>query len=198
MMHTLIFATNNSNKAREISTMLSNNIEVKSLSDLNISIDIPEPHNTLKENAQEKSRTIFQTTEKACFGEDTGLEVDALMGAPGVKTARFAGENATALDNMQLLLKKLESEENRTARFRTIISLILENGDEYFFEGICEGDIALQPLGEGGFGYDPIFIPKGSDVPFATMSMEEKNKFSHRKKAMAKLLSFIQEYYGEN
>jgi len=198
MMHTLIFATNNSNKAREIATMLSNNIEVKSLSDLNISIDIPEPHNTLKENAQEKSRTIFQTTGKACFGEDTGLEVDALMGAPGVKTARFAGEHATALDNMQLLLKKLESERNRTARFRTIISLILENGDEYFFEGICEGDIALQPLGEDGFGYDPIFIPKGSEVPFAAMSMEEKNKFSHRKKAMAKLLSFIQEYYGEN
>ena len=198
MKHTLIFATNNSNKAKEIATMLSSNIEVRSLSDLNISIDIPEPHDSFKENAQEKSRTIFKSTGKACFGEDTGLEVDALMGAPGVKTARFAGEHAKAMDNMQLLLKKLEGAENRKARFRTIISLILENGDEYFFEGICEGKITTQPFGEHGFGYDPVFIPEGSDVPFAAMSMEEKNKFSHRKKAMSKLLSFIQEHYGEN
>jgi XTP/dITP diphosphohydrolase len=198
MKHTLIFATNNSNKAKEIASMLSSNIEVKSLSDLNISIDIPEPHDSFKENAQEKSRTIFNITGKACFGEDTGLEVDALMGAPGVKTARFAGEHATALENMQLLLKKLESEVNRKAQFRTIISLILENGNEYFFEGICEGKIATHPFGEQGFGYDPVFIPDGSEVPFAAMSMEEKNKFSHRKKAMAKLLSFIQEHYGEN
>ncbi|MEY4702446.1 MAG: RdgB/HAM1 family non-canonical purine pyrophosphatase [Bacteroidota bacterium] len=197
-MQTLIFATQNPNKAKEVASMLDGKMDVKCLKDLNIDIEIPEPHDSLEKNASEKSKTIHQLTGNACFGEDTGLEVDALSGAPGVKTARFAGEKATAAENMELLLTKMATENNRKARFRTVISLMLENGDEYLFEGICEGNIALRQSGQAGFGYDPVFIPEGSEIPFAEMSLEEKNIFSHRKKAMAKLLAFIQSQYGEN
>jgi XTP/dITP diphosphohydrolase len=195
-MKRFIFATHNSNKALEVSSMLDSKIVVQSLKDLNIEIDIPEPHDSLEKNAREKSTTIHSITANACFGEDTGLEVEVLSGAPGVKTARFAGEHATTSQNIDLLLEKLQDQSNRNARFRTIISLITENGDEHIFEGICEGKIATQKSGTQGFGDDPVFIPNGSDVPFAEMNMEEKNKFSHRKKAMAKLLDFIQTKYG--
>lgn len=197
-MKTLIFATQNANKAKEVASMLDGKVEVKCLSDLGMNIEIPEPHNTLELNAREKSATIFSITGKSCFGEDTGLEVESLLGAPGVKTARFAGEKAAADENMDLLLTQLGTVANRKARFRTVISLFLENGEEHLFEGICEGKIAMQKSGENGFGYDPIFIPDGSDLPFAHMNMEEKNKYSHRKKAMAKLLTFIKKQHGEN
>jgi XTP/dITP diphosphohydrolase len=197
-MKRFIFATHNSNKAQEVAGMLDGKIEVQCLKDLNIEIDIPEPHDSLEKNAREKSTTIHSITGNACFGEDTGLEVEILSGAPGVKTARFAGEQATTSQNIDLLLEKLQDQSNRKARFRTIISLVTEKGEEHIFEGICEGKIATQKSGTQGFGYDPVFIPDGSDVPFAEMSMEEKNKFSHRKKAMAKLLDFIQTKYGES
>lgn len=197
-MITLIFATQNANKAKEVASMLDGTFEVKCLSDLGMDIEIPEPHDTLEKNAREKSLAIFSITGKSCFGEDTGLEVEALLGAPGVKTARFAGEKATADENMDLLLSELGSSTNRNARFRTVISLMLENGEEHLFEGICEGKIAIQKSGEKGFGYDPVFIPNGSQLPFAHMNMEEKNAYSHRKKAMAKLLAFLQTQYGEN
>ena len=139
---------------------------------------------------QEKSKTIFNLTNKNCFSEDTGLEVEALNGEPGVKSARYAGESKSFDDNIEKLLTNLKSKDNKTARFRTVISLILD-GKEYFFEGICTGKIINERKGNNGFGYDPVFVPTGSHKTFAEMEMAEKNKFSHRKKAMEKLITFL-------
>ncbi|WP_231891224.1 RdgB/HAM1 family non-canonical purine NTP pyrophosphatase [Arachidicoccus ginsenosidimutans] len=186
----LIFATNNQNKVKEIASILPSTIEVKSLKDAGINIDIPEPHETLKENASEKSRTIFKLTHQNCFSEDTGLEVDVLNGAPGVKSARYAGEPANDEKNIEKLLNELSPKPNSSARFRTVVSLIW-NEEEYFFEGVCEGKIIDEKLGENGFGYDPVFVPNGSDKTFAQMNLEEKNQFSHRKKAVSKLTEFL-------
>lgn len=190
-MTKLIFATNNQHKVEEIQSAIGNIIEVISLKEAGINIDIPEPHNTLKENASEKSRTIHQLTGLNCFSEDTGLEVNALNGEPGVKSARYAGENKAFDKNIDKLLSKLGSNNNRKARFRTVISLLL-NEKEYFFEGICDGEILSERKGEKGFGYDPVFKPAASDRSFAEMTMEEKNKFSHRKKAVDKMIEFLQ------
>ena len=189
-MTKLIFATNNQHKVEEIQSAINNIIEVISLKEAGINIDIPEPYDTLEENASEKSRTIHHLTNLNCFSEDTGLEVDALNREPGVKSARYAGEEKAFEKNIDKLLSKLGSNNNRSARFRTVISLIL-NEKEYLFEGICMGSIITTRIGDKGFGYDPIFIPDGSEKTFAEMDMEEKNKFSHRKKAMEKLLSFL-------
>lgn len=187
----LIFATNNPNKAREIAAILPQTIEVKTLKEAGIDIDIPEPHDTFRENALEKSRTIFKLTHQHCFSEDTGLEVDALDGLPGVRSARFAGEPADDEKNIEKLLNDMNGKTNRSARFRTVVSLIW-NEAEYFFEGVCEGEIIDDKKGDNGFGYDPVFIPDGSDKTFAEMDLAEKNLFSHRKKAVGKLIEFFQ------
>jgi XTP/dITP diphosphohydrolase len=188
----LIFATNNQHKVEEIQAAIGRHLEVISLKQAGIDIDIPEPHDTLEANAAEKSQTIFRLTGENCFSEDTGLEVDALNGEPGVKSARYAGEDRAFAKNIEKLLGKMGNEENRRARFRTVISLIWQ-GQEWLFEGICEGTIIHEPTGEGGFGYDPVFIPTGSNLTFAQMTMAEKNDFSHRKKAADKLVLFLQE-----
>jgi XTP/dITP diphosphohydrolase len=187
----LIFATNNQHKVEEIQAAIGRQLEVISLKQAGIDIDIPEPHDTLEANASEKSRTIHRLTNQHCFSEDTGLEVEALNGEPGVKSARYAGEDKAFDKNIEKLLRKLGNGENRKARFRTVISLIWE-GKEWLFEGICEGTITHEPAGTGGFGYDPVFKPTGSDRTFAQMSMEEKNAISHRKKAADKLVLFLQ------
>lgn len=188
--HALIFATNNQNKATEINAILGTAFKISTLREIGLEIDIPEPHATLEENAREKSTTIYKLTQSDCFGEDTGLEVEALQGAPGVRSARYAGEHCNTEDNINKLLQELATEQNRKARFRTVISLI-ENGNEYQFEGVCEGMIAWTSHGEQGFGYDPIFIPLGSTKSFASMTLDEKNKFSHRKKAVEKLVAHL-------
>jgi XTP/dITP diphosphohydrolase len=186
----LVFATNNQNKVTEIRMVLTDRFEITTLKEAGIDIDIPEPHDTLEANATEKSSTIHQLTQKNCFSEDTGLEVLALGGAPGVKSARYAGEGRNFQDNINLLLENLTGIENRKAQFRTVISLIWQN-KEYLFEGICEGVIVQSQKGFEGFGYDPIFIPNGATQTFAEMTMAEKNNFSHRKKAMEKLIDFL-------
>ena len=189
-MHTLIFATNNRNKVAEIQSLIGPNFTIIPLKEAGIEIDIPEPHDQLEANAQEKALTIFNMTNQNCFSEDTGLEIVALGGAPGVKSARYAGENSNAQSNIDLVLSKMTGVENRTAQFRTVICLIWEN-QTYYFEGICKGQILSNMQGENGFGYDPIFVPDGASKSFANMTMEEKNTFSHRKKAVTQLFDFL-------
>jgi len=189
-MESLIFATNNQHKVDEVRAVLGKKFNVLPLKEAGIDIDIPEPHDTLEENASEKSRTIFKLTGKNCFSEDTGLEVQVLNGDPGVKSARYAGEGRSFDANIDKLLKNLHEADDKAARFRTVISLILD-GKEYYFEGTCDGRIISEKRGNNGFGYDPVFIPDGSELTFAEMNMEEKNKYSHRKKAMEKLISFL-------
>lgn len=186
----LIFATNNQNKVLEIRKVIGPAFELITLKEAGIEVDIPEPHDTLEANASEKSTFIYQLTQTSCFGEDTGLEVEALNGEPGVKSARYAGENRSFSDNIDKLLSKLKDQKNTKARFRTVISLIL-NGKEEIFDGICTGHIIFERRGTEGFGYDPVFIPEGADKTFAEMSMDEKNKYSHRKKATQKLVAFL-------
>jgi len=189
-MNNLIFATNNQHKVDEINSVLGNYFQVKSLAQAGIFIDIPEPHDTLEKNAFEKSNTIYQLTRQNCFSEDTGLFVDALQGEPGVKSARYAGEPSSNIANIEKLLLNLKNQSNRKARFRTILSLITD-GHEYVFEGICEGKIIEAQTGKNGFGYDAIFVPEGSNKSFAEMDLKEKSLFSHRKKAVAKLIDFL-------
>ena len=186
----LIFATNNANKVLEIKAALQAGLEIITLKEAGINIDIPEPHNTLEENATEKSTVIHKLTNENCFSEDTGLEVAALHGAPGVRSARYAGDEADNTKNIALLLQNMQSVRNRNAQFKTVISLILNNV-EHQFVGICTGKIITTPTGNKGFGYDSIFIPDGSNKTFAEMEMEEKNIYSHRKKALTKLTDFL-------
>jgi XTP/dITP diphosphohydrolase len=186
----IVFATNNQHKVKEIRSALPEDISIITLLEAGIDVDIPEPHETLEENAAEKARTIFRLTGLDCFSEDTGLEVTALDNAPGVHSARYAGEEKSFSRNTGKLLSELKEKSDRSARFRTVICLILE-GKEYYFEGRCEGRIAGEPRGSQGFGYDPVFIPQGSDKSFAEMDMPEKNRFSHRKKATDMLVVFL-------
>ncbi len=193
-MKTIIFATNNDNKVREIKSSLQtlhNNIEIITLRDAGINIEIEEPFDTLEENAHEKAIVISSLSGKDCFSEDTGLFVNALDGKPGVKSARYSGENATGKKNIVKLLESLNSAD-RSAYFKTIICY-LKNGDAFYFEGICNGSITMLEQGTEGFGYDSVFVPDGSDKTFAQMTMEEKNKFSHRKKALDKFILFLQD-----
>jgi XTP/dITP diphosphohydrolase len=190
-MHTLIFATNNRNKVAEIQSLVGANFTIIPLKEAGIEIDIPEPHDQLEANANEKAVTIFNLTHQNCFSEDTGLEIVALDGAPGVKSARYAGENSNAQANIDLVLSKMAGIENRTAQFRTVICLIWEN-QTYYFEGVCKGQILSNMQGENGFGYDPIFVPDGATKSFANMTMDEKNTFSHRKKAVMQLFDFLE------
>jgi len=189
-MEKLVFATNNLNKIEEVRNVLGDIFHIITLQEAGIDIEIPEPHNTLQANATEKSTTIYYLTKKNCFSEDSGLEVNALYGEPGVRSARYAGKASSAEDNIKKLLLNMEGEKDRASRFRTVISLILD-GSEHRFEGTCEGKITEEQRGRKGFGYDPVFIPDGSDKTFAEMEMDEKNKFSHRKKAMKKMIAFL-------
>jgi XTP/dITP diphosphohydrolase len=191
-MNTLIFATNNENKVTEVRAILNENFKILSLKEAGIDIDIPEPYNSLEENACEKARVIYQLTQQNCFAEDTGLEVESLNGEPGVKSARYAGEERSFEKNIDKVLSKLKNKKNRQAQFRTIVCLI-ENGKEKIFEGTCKGTIIAQRRGDSGFGYDPIFIPEGSAKTFAEMSLAEKNIFSHRKKAIQKLTGYLKD-----
>lgn len=194
MIH-LIFATNNRHKVDEVRSILGERFQLITLKEAGIEIDIPEPHFTLEENAREKSSTIYQLKGVDCFSEDTGLEVETLGGEPGVRSARYAGENCSFDDNIDKLLKAMEGQENRQAQFRTVISL-MEQGKEIQFQGICKGTIARHRSGNSGFGYDPVFIPHGSLKSFGEMSSNEKNIFSHRRKAMDKLLDYLQKKYA--
>jgi XTP/dITP diphosphohydrolase len=187
----LIFATNNQHKLEEVQALTGHNIELKSLNDIGCFEEVPETGETLEANASQKSHYIFDRYHVDCFSDDSGLEVDALNGRPGVYSARFSGERDPEA-NLQLVLRQLGASENRSARFRTVISLIL-NGKEYFFEGVAEGEITTRKSGAKGFGYDPIFKPAGYDITFAEMSREEKNSISHRAKAMEKLIRFLKE-----
>lgn len=187
----LIFATNNQNKADEILAALPPGFSVKTLKQSGVNIDIPEPHDTLEDNAREKARTIHMLKQQDCFSEDTGLEVTALGGRPGVRSARFAGDHSTAAENIDLLLSELGELNNREAQFRTVVCALID-GEEYLFEGICTGLITGKRRGSTGFGYDPIFIPDGSNKTFAEMEVSEKNKFSHRRKAIDKLVAFLE------
>ena len=191
LMKQLIFASNNIHKADEIRALLNNHFEIITLKEAGINIEIPEPHETLEKNASEKSTTIFKLTQKDCFSEDSGLEVTALGGAPGVRSARYAGDSSNPADNNMLLLKNMHNISNREAQFKTVISLIL-HGEEILFEGTCKGSIAYEPSGDNGFGYDPIFIPKGYNQTFAELGLSVKSKISHRKKAIAKMNDFLQ------
>ncbi|MEO6613189.1 MAG: RdgB/HAM1 family non-canonical purine NTP pyrophosphatase [Chitinophagaceae bacterium] len=186
----LIFATNNQHKVDEIRSVIGNDPFILTLQEAGINIDIPEPYATLEENASVKSRTIYEMTGIDCFSEDTGLEVTALDGAPGVKSARYAGEHRSFDANIEKLLTNLAGKPDRAGRFRTVISLLI-GGQETLFEGICEGQIIDQKRGNKGFGYDPVFIPAGSDKTFGEMEIDEKNRFSHRKKATEKLVAFL-------
>ena len=188
-MKKLIFATHNPNKLIEIKSAV-NSFEVVGLKEIGIYDDISETGTTLEENALIKSQYIYQKTGLSCFADDTGLEVEALGGRPGVYSARYAGEHATAEENMQKLLLEMDGQKNRNACFRTVISLIL-NGEEYFFEGKVLGEILLQKTGDDGFGYDPIFKPTGYDQSFAEMTMKQKNEISHRGVAVKKLIHFL-------
>jgi XTP/dITP diphosphohydrolase len=189
----LIFATNNQHKVDEIRALLNNEFSIVTLKEAGIDKDIPEPHNSIEANASEKSKTIYKLTGLNCFSEDTGLECEALGGEPGVKSARYAGEQKDFQANIDLLQKNLANHVNRRAQFKTIISLLLD-GKEYLFEGICKGEIIKEQRGKAGFGYDPVFVPQGSTLTFAEMTMEEKSTFSHRAKAVKKLVEFLNHY----
>jgi XTP/dITP diphosphohydrolase len=189
-MQQLVFATNNAHKLEEVAAKIKGSIHLVSLNDIGCLDDIDETGTTFSENASIKSYFIYQKYHLNCFGDDSGLEIDALGGEPGVYSARYAGTHGDHAANNQKVLDKLGSTTNRKARFRTVISLIW-NGEEHFFEGVIEGAIRREVSGAAGFGYDPIFQPEGYTKTFAEMSLEEKNAISHRAKAMDKLLDFL-------
>ena len=186
----LIFATNNVDKFNEVKALLSNNINLFSLADIGCIAEIEETGKTLEENASLKAKYIHQKYDVNCFGDDTGLEVDALNGEPGVYSARYAGENVSYDDNVEKLLKVMMGIENRNARFRTVISLQL-NSEELIFEGIINGTITNEKKGEKGFGYDSIFLPNGSKQTFAEIDLEVKNNISHRALALNKMVNHL-------
>ncbi|MEI6596076.1 MAG: RdgB/HAM1 family non-canonical purine NTP pyrophosphatase [Bacteroidota bacterium] len=186
----LIFATNNINKAKELQHLVGDSVTIKTLIEIGCLEEIVENGKTLTENASIKSNYVFNHFNMNCFADDTGLLVESLNGEPGIYSARYAGEQKDAGDNMDLLLKNLSNIKNRRASFMTVISLKI-NDKEYFFEGELKGEIALEKSGNGGFGYDPIFIPEGYSKSLAELSLDEKNKISHRAKAFNKLKDFL-------
>lgn len=195
-MKEIIMATNNAHKLEEVRQILGNAYHVKGLYEIGCHEDIPETADTLEGNALQKARYVHEHYGVDCFADDTGLEVSALQGAPGVFTARFGamngyGESHDSDANIRCLLDKLQGAKDRSARFRTVVALV-QNGEEYLFEGIVEGEILLQKAGEGGFGYDPVFAPtEGNGLAFAQMAAEEKNAISHRGRAITKLVGFL-------
>ena len=189
-MRNILFATGNPNKVREVQMVLKDNFSIITPQDIGLFIDVPETGETLKENALIKTKAYDLTYKGHVFSEDTGLEVTALKGAPGVHTARYAGPAADATQNMQKLLKALEKNKDRTAQFRTVICLKFQN-NIYYFEGICKGRISNKIEGEKGFGYDPLFIPDGYQKTFAELGDDIKKKLSHRSIAMSKMIDFL-------
>ncbi|MBQ1989551.1 MAG: RdgB/HAM1 family non-canonical purine NTP pyrophosphatase [Rikenellaceae bacterium] len=186
----LIFATNNAHKLAEVQAVLGDGYELVTPRQMGITEDIPETASTLEGNARQKARYLYERTGLDCFADDTGLEVDALDGAPGVHSARYATDGHDFEANTRLLLHNMEGKEDRRARFRTAIILI-EGGEEHLFEGRAEGEITCEPAGCGGFGYDPVFRPEGYEQTFAEMSADEKNAISHRARAVAKLVEYL-------
>ena len=189
----IVFATNNENKLREIRNILGTSFTLLSLSDLNINDDVPENEPDLEGNSMLKARHIHKMLNMNVFADDTGLEIEALDGLPGVNSARFAGEDKNSGSNIDKVLEMMGDTANRRARFRTVIALILD-GREYFFDGIVNGRIITEKRGREGFGYDPVFVPEGSDRTFAEMPLNEKNKISHRARAFEKLRIFLVHY----
>lgn len=191
----IVFATNNKHKLSEIRDILGNEIEVLSLDEINCHADIPETSDTLEGNALQKAHYVYDNYHISCFADDTGLEVDALGGEPGIYSARYAGNNHDSEANMTKLLAKLGDNKNRKARFRTVIALILDgkNVEEKIFEGIVEGSIIKERRGGEGFGYDPIFQPEGYNHTFAELGSDIKNKISHRARATAKLVDELKQ-----
>lgn len=186
----LVFATNNKNKLSEIRSLVSEEMQILSLEDINCDEDLPETNPTLDENALQKARYVFDNYGFNCFADDTGLEIDSLDGEPGVYSARYAGKNCVAEDNIKKVLHNLEGKQERSAQFRTVIALIVD-GKEALFEGRCAGSIIKKKSGIGGFGYDPIFIPDGYNRTFAAMTKDEKGMISHRGKSVKKLVEFL-------
>jgi XTP/dITP diphosphohydrolase len=189
-MKEIVFATNNAHKLEEIRAIIGNEFKILSLKDIGCDVDIPETAQTLEGNAEIKARYIKEHYGYDCFADDTGLEVEALNGAPGVYSARYAGEEHDSLKNMNLLLENMKSIDNRAARFRTVIALVIDD-KLTIMDGIVNGEITTTAQGEKGFGYDPIFAPEGKNLSFAEISMEEKNCISHRGRAVEKLLEFL-------
>lgn len=186
----ILFATANQNKAAEIRRMLPSHIELITLSDIELNEDIPETSDTIEGNAKQKADYITNHFHLNCFADDTGLEIEALNGEPGVRSARYAGEERSDEANMQLVLDKLTSQDDRSARFKTVIALNV-NDEQYLFEGIVNGTIRIEKTGTNGFGYDPIFEPENCGKTFAEMDMDEKNSYSHRARAVNKMIEFL-------
>jgi XTP/dITP diphosphohydrolase len=191
MKQKLVFATNNRHKLDEIRAVAGNQIEILGLDEAGFEGEIPEDHDTLEENALQKARYIKGKTGYDCFADDTGLEVDALDGRPGVYSARYAGPQCNAEDNIRKLLAEMQGVGQRSARFRTVIALIM-NGKEFLFEGVADGQIITEKRGDSGFGYDPVFLPENHSLTFAEMDISLKNKISHRAKAVSKLVDFLE------
>lgn len=186
----IVFATNNAHKLRELQQILGNHFNLLSLADIGCDEDIPEESPTIEENSMDKAVYVYERFGKNCFADDTGLEIEALEGRPGVVSARYAGDEKDMNKNIEKVLSELKDKTNRKARFKTVISLILD-GKRYQFEGLVYGKIIDNKRGDGGFGYDPVFIPDGYDVTFAEMAADEKNKISHRGRAVKKLVEFL-------
>jgi len=192
-MKQLCFATNNRHKLAEVSQLLEGQYQLLTLEDIGCTVELPEEQDTLEGNSRQKAEYVWQHFRISCFADDTGLEVEALSGAPGVYSARFAGPQRSDSDNINLLLQRLKGQENRKARFRTSITLILD-GQEYQFEGIVEGHITQAWAGDKGFGYDPVFVPDNYNKTFAQMTAQEKNAISHRGRAVQKLVDFLRQH----
>lgn len=192
-MH-IVFATQNQHKTKEVKMIAGKNLSILNLKDIGCTEDIPETENSLKGNALQKAEFIYQRYGFDCFADDTGLEIDALEGRPGVFSARYAGEHCSFADNVNKVMAEMEGVENRRAAFKTVIALIVK-GEKYFFEGMVSGEIIKTPCGYSGFGYDPIFQPDGYSKTFAELGDEEKNRISHRAIAMQKLLDFLSIVY---
>lgn len=186
----LVFATNNKNKIKEIKTLINNSVELLSLEDIKCNEEIPETSDTIAGNALQKAKYVYNNYGYNCFADDTGLEIESLNGEPGIYSARYAGEQKSAEANMDKVLTNLAENTNRNAHFKTVIALIID-GKETLFEGIVQGEITNLKSGSKGFGYDPIFKPLGFNTTFSEMSLEEKNKISHRAKAMKQLINFL-------
>ncbi len=197
MSRKLIFATHNHNKVREINSIMPIGLSVVSLKDIMWTEEIEEPYLTLEENAKEKAKVLYEALGKECFSEDSGLFIDALNGEPGVFSARYAAKNNVEKDNIDHVLNQMEKIPERDAHFRTVICFA-ENNNYHYFTGICDGNIVEKKTGVNGFGSDPIFKPSGAGKTFAEMTMNEKNQFSHRKKATDLFINFLEKKYGEN
>lgn len=193
----LVFATNNKHKLQELQAILGNHFELKSLKEIDCFEEIPEEQPTLEGNANQKAFYVFEKYGYSCFADDTGLEIEALNGEPGVYSARYSGEEKSAEANMKKVLEKMIEIKHRNARFRTVISLVI-NGKEKQFEGIVEGEIIQEKKGDSGFGYDPIFQPLGYNITFAEMNLENKNKISHRGRAVEKLVQYLKTLEMDN